>query len=104
MVIVTPAAQRQLLQLIAAHPEDPVVRLSVKDLDHGRIAFSITLESEPHADDQVQNLDGMQIAVEGRSAARLDGITIDYEETLHSDKKRCYCGAKTCRGTINRPT
>ena len=80
MVIVTPAAQRQLLQLIAAHPEDPVVRLSVKDLDHARIALSITLESEPHADDQVQNLDGMQIAVEGRSAARLSGITIDYEE------------------------
>jgi iron-sulfur cluster assembly protein len=80
MIIVTPAAQRQLLQLIAAHPEDPVVRLSVKDLDHARIAFSITLESEPHADDQVQNLHDMQIAVEGRSAARLDGITIDYEE------------------------
>ena len=29
-------------------------------------------------------------------------ITIDYETTLHSDTKRCYCGAKTCRGTINR--
>jgi SET domain-containing protein len=29
-------------------------------------------------------------------------ITIDYESTLHSDKKRCYCGAKTCRGTINK--
>jgi SET domain-containing protein len=31
-------------------------------------------------------------------------ITVDYENTLHSDKKRCYCGAKTCRGTINRVT
>lgn len=29
-------------------------------------------------------------------------ITIDYESTLHSDKKRCFCGARTCRGTINR--
>jgi SET domain-containing protein len=29
-------------------------------------------------------------------------ITIDYESTLHSDTKRCYCGAKTCRGTINK--
>lgn len=29
-------------------------------------------------------------------------ITIDYEMTLHSDTKRCFCGAKTCRGTINR--
>ena len=81
MIIVTPAAQSQLLQLIAAHPKDPVVRLSIKDLDHARIAFSITLESEPHADDQVQNLDGLQVAVEARSATRLDGITMDYTET-----------------------
>jgi SET domain-containing protein len=29
-------------------------------------------------------------------------ITIDYESTLHSDSKRCTCGARTCRGTINR--
>jgi uncharacterized protein len=29
-------------------------------------------------------------------------ITIDYEITLHSDTKRCRCGARTCRGTINR--
>jgi uncharacterized protein len=29
-------------------------------------------------------------------------ITIDYEYTLHSDKKRCYCGALNCRGTINK--
>ena len=31
-------------------------------------------------------------------------ITIDYESTLHSDEKRCICGASTCRGTINRPS
>ncbi|HEY6120631.1 MAG TPA: SET domain-containing protein-lysine N-methyltransferase [Pyrinomonadaceae bacterium] len=29
-------------------------------------------------------------------------ITIDYEATLHSDKKRCTCGAPSCRGTINK--
>ena len=29
-------------------------------------------------------------------------ITIDYEMTLHPDSKRCFCGAKSCRGTINR--
>lgn len=29
-------------------------------------------------------------------------ITIDYQSTLHSDEKRCICGARTCRGTINR--
>ena len=29
-------------------------------------------------------------------------ITIDYESTLHSDRKRCTCGAPSCRGTINK--
>lgn len=29
-------------------------------------------------------------------------ITIDYESTLHPNSKRCICGAKTCRGTINK--
>jgi SET domain-containing protein len=29
-------------------------------------------------------------------------ITLDYETTLHSDRKRCSCGARTCRGTINK--
>ena len=29
-------------------------------------------------------------------------ITIDYESTLHSDRKRCRCGAASCRGTINK--
>jgi uncharacterized protein len=30
-------------------------------------------------------------------------ITIDYELTLHSNDKRCVCGAPSCRGTINKP-
>jgi len=29
-------------------------------------------------------------------------ITIDYESTLHSDRKRCVCGVPGCRGTINK--
>ena len=29
-------------------------------------------------------------------------ITIDYVATLHSDQKRCLCGAPACRGTINK--
>jgi SET domain-containing protein len=29
-------------------------------------------------------------------------ITIDYESTLHSNDKRCVCGASSCRKTINR--
>jgi SET domain-containing protein len=31
-----------------------------------------------------------------------DEITVDYEQTLHPDSKRCYCGAASCRGRINK--
>jgi len=29
-------------------------------------------------------------------------ITIDYEQTLLPNSRRCHCGAKNCRGTINK--
>ncbi len=29
-------------------------------------------------------------------------LTIDYLNTLHSDKKKCRCGSRNCRGTINK--
>jgi SET domain-containing protein len=29
-------------------------------------------------------------------------ITVDYEQTLLPDSRRCRCGTPTCRGTINR--
>jgi SET domain-containing protein len=31
-----------------------------------------------------------------------DEITVDYEQTLLPDSKRCTCGAEGCRGTINK--
>jgi uncharacterized protein len=37
-----------------------------------------------------------------RDIAAGEEITIDYQETLHSNKKKCVCGAGTCRGTINK--
>jgi uncharacterized protein len=39
-----------------------------------------------------------------RDIKRGEEITIDYEDTLHPDSKRCFCGAQSCRGTINKPS
>ena len=30
-------------------------------------------------------------------------ITVDYVDSMHSDRKRCTCGVPGCRGTINKP-
>ena len=37
-----------------------------------------------------------------RDIAAGEELTIDYHSTLHSDRKRCTCGAASCRGTINK--
>jgi Fe-S cluster assembly iron-binding protein IscA len=80
MVIATPAALAKLSALIAEHPEDPVVRLTIIDRDDDRIVFGITLESAARPDDVVQEYNGLMIATEARSAARMDGVTLDYRE------------------------
>ncbi|MGH7261311.1 MAG: iron-sulfur cluster biosynthesis family protein [Nitrospiraceae bacterium] len=80
MIKVTQSAVQHLKALILAHPEDPVVRVQVQDLDDHRLTFNITLEDKVQPDDEAQIIDGLTIAAAGASAARLDGITMDYQE------------------------
>ena len=80
MIIVTPAARQKLLALIQEHPEDPIVRLTLKDLDDDRLAFSITLEPAAQTGDEVQEFAGLAVALEARTAPRMDGLTLDYLE------------------------
>jgi SET domain-containing protein len=56
---------------------------------------------EPNAFMQI--LYGHILFIALRDIASGEEITIDYESTLHSNKKRCICGAPSCRGTINKP-
>jgi len=80
MMKLTRSAVDHLKALVLEHPEDPVVRVEVRDLDDHRLTFSITLEDTVQPDDAAQTVDGLTIAVAGVSASRLDGITMDYQE------------------------
>ena len=80
MMKLTRSAVDHLKALVLEHPEDPVVRVQVSDLDDHRLTFSITLEDTVQPDDAAQTVDGLTIAVAGVSASRLDGITMDYQE------------------------
>ena len=93
MIAVTVAAIAKLKAIQVHHPEDPVVRISVRDLDDSRLSFNITLEANTQPDDDVQQIDGLTIAVARRSAARMERVTIDYTEAdgfrfLHDDEGR----------------
>ncbi len=90
MISITPRAVKRLKALITEHPEDPIVRVTLKDLEDHRLVFSISLESEVHPDDEAQQCDGLTVAIPGSSVARLDGVTLDYRENegfkfLHPD-------------------
>jgi iron-sulfur cluster assembly protein len=80
MIAVTVAATARLKAIQVHHPEDPVVRISVRDLDDSRLSFSITLEANIQPDDDVQQVDGLTIVVDRRSAPRMEGVTVDYTE------------------------
>lgn len=76
----TRSAVERLKGLILEHPEDPIVRVQVKDVDEQRLAFSITLEHQVQSDDKARTVDGLTVAIAAASATRLDGITMDYQE------------------------
>ena len=80
MIAVTVAAIEKLKAIQFHHPEDQIVRISVRDLGDSHLSFSITLEANTQPDDDVQQIDGLTIAVDRRSAPRMEGVTIDYTE------------------------
>ena len=81
MIAVTIAAIAKLKAIQIHHPEDPIVRISVRDVDDSRLSFSITLESNTEPDDVLQQADGLTIAMDRLSATRMEGVTVDYTET-----------------------
>ena len=81
MIKVTQSAVVKLKALVVEHPEDPIVRIKVQDQDDQKITFSITLEDKIQPDDEVQEIDGLSVAVEVQSAPRMHGVTLDFQET-----------------------
>ena len=80
MIVVTLPAIEKLKALLVEHPEDQIVRITVKDLDEHRLAFSLTLEKDMQPGDEIQVIEGLTVAIEQQSAPRMDGMTMDYRE------------------------
>ena len=80
MIAFTVAAIAKLKTIQVNHPEDSVVRISVRDLDDSRLSFSITLKANTQPDDDVQQVDDLMIAVDRQSAPRMEGVTVDHAE------------------------
>ena len=81
MFKITNVAIAKLQALIVEHPEDPIVRIKVQDQDERKITFSITLEDKVQVDDEVQEMNGLTVALDVQSAPRMNGVTLDYQES-----------------------
>ena len=93
MITVTVTAITRLKEIQVDHPKDPVIRITVRDLDQSRLNFTITLEAAAHPDDAIQLVDGLTIAVDRRCLSWMDGVTLDYTSTegflfLHTEQER----------------
>ena len=51
----------------------------------------------------MQTISGHLMVLALRDIRPGEEITVDYVETMHSDRKRCACKAPGCRGKINKP-
>jgi SET domain-containing protein len=75
-------------------------RWSLDGSRNGNGTHYINHSCEPNAFMQI--LYGHILFIALRDIMPGEEITIDYQSTLHSNKKRCICGAPSCRGTINK--
>ncbi len=80
MINITDSAAAKLKALILEHPDDPIVRISMKDHSETQIKFSIVLESNPQPEDEVFESNGLTLAIDQHTAARIGGVTVDYKE------------------------
>src|SRR5258708_32873517 len=75
-------------------------RFSLDGARGGNGTHYINHSCDPNA--YMQTLYGHVLFFARRDIASGEEITIDYEETLLPDSRRCHCGAQSCRGTINK--
>jgi Fe-S cluster assembly iron-binding protein IscA len=80
MIYITKPAVAKLHALIEEHPEDPIVRLAIRDRDDKTLIFSITLEDAVTQEDSVLDIEGLTVAIDGSCAPRMDGLTVDYDD------------------------
>ncbi len=79
MLNLTWTAIERLRQLIEEHPDDPVVRITLRDIDAQRLSLSITLEPAALEEDEVQHIEGLTIALDRASVHRTSGMTVEYQ-------------------------
>ena len=101
MLTMTPGAVAEVKKLLAKENK-PEVGLRVGVRSGGCSGFSYVLGFDaPQTDDKVQDIEGIKLLVDSKSAPYLDGTQLDYQEGLQGKgfafsnpnaTKSCGCG------------
>jgi iron-sulfur cluster assembly protein len=103
MIQVTATAVEKIRKLFAQHgvQEEGGLRLGVQGGGCSGYSYLFRVEPKQRSKDNVYEFDGVRIFIDPKSLVYLDGVTLDYRESLiHSGfvfdnpnaKKSCGCG------------
>ena len=101
MIQVTPKAVSKIRQAFAKQGVDGGLRLGVLGGGCSGLSYQFKFETKPRPTDKVMEFDGDQVYVDPKSMLFLNGMTLDYHESLLQSgfafenpnaKKSCGCG------------
>ncbi len=101
MINVTPKAVAKIRQLLEANHVQGGLRLGLVGGGCSGLSYKFKLESKPRPNDQVFEFDGVKVFVDPKSYAYLQGLTLEYKESLMESQfvfenpnaqKTCSCG------------
>jgi len=101
MIDVTPKAVGKIREAFQKQGVTGGLRLGVLGGGCSGLSYQFKFDPKPRAADKVFEFDGVQVYVDPKSMVFLDGMTLDYKESLiHSGfefqnphaKKSCGCG------------
>jgi iron-sulfur cluster assembly protein len=102
MIAVTPKAVAKIRQAFAKEGVTGGLRLGVLGGGCSGLSYQFKFEPKPRPTDQVFEFDGVQVYVDPKSMLYLEGMTLDYKESLMQSgfafenpnaKKNCGCGS-----------
>jgi iron-sulfur cluster assembly protein len=101
MITVTDNARKRIRQLLEKHQCEGGLRLGVQGGGCSGMSYLFRLEPKPRATDHVFNFDDVRVYVDPKSYPYLDGLTLDFTESLMESafvwhnpnaKRSCSCG------------
>lgn len=101
MIDVTPAAVEKIRQMLVQNEVNGGLRLGVAGGGCSGLSYKFRFETKPRPNDNVFEVDGVTLMVDPKSYEFLDGLTLDFRNTLmeqafvfHNPNatKSCGCG------------